>query len=106
VFAASELADLRGLEMTKRRDRAVALWTLKEAYIKARGMGLSLPLASFAFDFEEAEPRIAFAPPIDDDPARWSFRIVDHQGHRIALAIEARGRVPAVRLRPGVLAER
>jgi 4'-phosphopantetheinyl transferase len=32
-------------------NRFYDLWALKEAYIKARGMGLAIPLASFSYHF-------------------------------------------------------
>jgi 4'-phosphopantetheinyl transferase len=104
VFSAAERAQLAALLAADRPDRALSLWTLKEAYIKARGMGLSLPLQgiSFLFDgpntdgpeatrFENGPLAIRFevAPEIDDDPRRWRFCRFDHAGHRIALAVEA-----------------
>jgi 4'-phosphopantetheinyl transferase len=51
-FAAAESAALRALPPEARTDRFFHYWTLKESYIKARGQGLSIPLADFAFDFE------------------------------------------------------
>lgn len=98
VFAPPELAALRALPEPSRPDRALALWTLKESYIKARGMGLSLPLDGFAFSFDTERPQISFAPAIADAPERWSFRTLDLFGHRIALALEASERAPAVRI--------
>lgn len=99
VFAPRELAELRALEGVAQTDRAVTLWTLKEAYIKARGMGLSLPLDKFAFHFAEGSPpTITFAPPIDDDPRRWTFSTRDVAGHRIALAVESWSRPTTVTL--------
>jgi 4'-phosphopantetheinyl transferase len=98
VFAPDEIAALRALPETAQPDRALALWTLKEAYIKARGLGLSLPLDGFAFSFDHSHPRIAFAPAITDTPERWTFRTIDLLDHRIALALEATGACPIIRL--------
>lgn len=47
-FSAHELAALRALPAAAQPDRFYALWTLKESYIKGRGLGLRLPLASFS----------------------------------------------------------
>lgn len=90
VFSPRELADLRALPAAAQPDRAVALWTLKEAYIKARSMGMSLPLKEFSFELapDAPGPRISFTAEIDDDPARWAFTMIDLDGYRLALAVE------------------
>lgn len=89
IFAQSELEELHRLPSAERADRAVSLWTLKEAYVKARGLGLTLPLSGFAFDFARPlEPAVAFEAAIDDRPERWHFRTRDVHEHRIALAVE------------------
>jgi 4'-phosphopantetheinyl transferase len=89
VFAEAELADLRSLPLAAQADRAITLWTLKEAYIKARGMGLALPLKEFAFDVSEPSPRITFSPGLDDAAGHWRFLVTDHEHHRIAIAVES-----------------
>ncbi len=89
VFSTAEKAQLDALEGAKKLDRALSLWTLKEAYIKARGMGLALPLEkiSFLFDADDGvRLEIDFA--VDENPARWRFCRFDHAGHRIAVAVE------------------
>lgn len=89
VFAPRELAELRALPAELQPDRAIALWTLKESYIKARSIGLTLPLQEFAFSFPEGgAPNITFTSQISDTPARWRFVMLDMAGCRVALALE------------------
>lgn len=57
-------------------ERFFDYWTLKEAYIKARGKGLALPLDGFWFDIFTPEPMISFDERIPDDPSLWRFETV------------------------------
>jgi len=50
-FSAHEVEQLLSLPRNEQRARFFVLWTLKEAYVKARGKGLSLPLDEFEFSF-------------------------------------------------------
>lgn len=75
-FSPVENEAFRQLDPAERRTRFYQLWTLKEAYIKALGLGLSIPLDSFSIqvpepDFEDQSPRIQ----IGDAPvsAEWQF---------------------------------
>lgn len=88
-FAPSEVQALRALEASRQRERFFEYWTLKEAYIKARGMGLSLPLEQFAFELCPGDPpRIAFDPRLKDDPESWQFvQLRPSQRHRAAVAV-------------------
>jgi 4'-phosphopantetheinyl transferase len=47
-----ELADLRALPAHERGDAMLRLWTLKEAYTKALGVGTGLPFRTFGFRVE------------------------------------------------------
>jgi 4'-phosphopantetheinyl transferase len=65
-------------------------WTLKEAYIKARGMGLSIPLDGFSFLLSDNDrPRITFHDGCPDQPERWDFVLYRSEGYRAAVAFSA-----------------
>lgn len=88
-FAPAEAAHLRGAPVAARQQLFFQYWTLKEAYIKARGMGLSIDLASFAFALPD-EPVIAFAPPLDSCHPRWRFwQFAVGSDHLVALCAAA-----------------
>lgn len=89
VFAEAELRELLALSGDARAERAVTLWTLKEAYIKARGMGLAIPLDHFSFQLSPGLPvGIAFDPRLDDDPTSWQFeQIRPTASHLVSVAI-------------------
>jgi len=73
-FSRAEVSALLALPVETQRSRFFEYWTLKEAYIKARGMGLSLPLEQFSFHLEMNRPvRISFDPRLEDDPRSWQF---------------------------------
>ncbi len=75
-FAPPEVRALRALSAAEQRQRFFEYWTLKESYIKARGMGLALPLRKFFFELEPNRPiRICFESSLDDDPQSWQFAL-------------------------------
>lgn len=69
-LADREYAQLEGLEFLPRWDRFLRFWTLKEAYLKACGSGISQPLHEFAFSW--APPRIEFLSG-QDEGSQWYF---------------------------------
>lgn len=97
-FAPPEAADVLARLGEARRERFFAYWTLKEVYIKARGMGLAIPLSSFWLDVDREPIRIAFAPELADDPLSWQLaRLRLSAEHAIAVAVR-RGTGPDVGL--------
>jgi 4'-phosphopantetheinyl transferase len=66
-FAPGEAAALRMVDPSQLDELFFSYWTLKEAYIKARGLGLSLPFDRFEFDLMQAQS-IEFLPPQDRPP--------------------------------------
>lgn len=73
-FSALEYDDLTRLPRERQRERFFHYWVLKESYIKAHGIGLTLPLDQFSFHLSDNLPlRISFDPRLDDDPDKWQF---------------------------------
>jgi 4'-phosphopantetheinyl transferase len=75
-FAPEEIATIRSAAPDQRQSLLFRFWTLKEAFIKATGEGLSRPLDSFAFTLDPI--RISFHPNRDDarrddNPTCWQF---------------------------------
>lgn len=96
-FSAREVAALRALPPPALAEAFFDCWTRKEAYIKARGEGLSHPLERFTVSLAPGEPAALLR--TDDDPreaARWSLvELSPGEGFRAALAVE--GATPALR---------
>jgi 4'-phosphopantetheinyl transferase len=88
-FSKKEVKDLYAIPEKERRDRFFDYWTLKESYIKARGMGLSLPLEQFTFHISENKPlQISFEPELHDDPEQWQFWLLKPTPHhKIAISV-------------------
>lgn len=85
-FAAAEVDYLRRLRAGRQQEAMFALWTLKEAYIKAVGLGLSVPLNSFSFSLEPLQ--ISFSSRQSDRPENWLFRrFSPSPAHVMALAL-------------------
>jgi 4'-phosphopantetheinyl transferase len=73
-FSLGEIAALAGTSVSQRKERFFEYWTFKEAYIKARGMGLSLPLDKFTFQFPgDGCVGLTIDPELEDDPAHWQL---------------------------------
>jgi 4'-phosphopantetheinyl transferase len=91
-FSPLEVKALRALPLKEQMDRFFLYWTLKESYIKARGMGLSLSLSAFSFELDSPGRgiRILFDPGFEDEPGRWRFSALSYgRRHALAAGVEA-----------------
>ena len=73
-FAPCEASTLRALPADRRRLRFLEYWTFKESYVKARGMGLSIPLHEFWFRLPGDRDVFFFCDSSQSgNEARWQF---------------------------------
>ncbi len=88
-FSHWEIAALRALPPALQDAAFFACWTRKEAYIKARGEGLSLPLDHFDVTVAPEEPPRLHVEGAPEEAARWSLhRLAAPPGYAAALAVQ------------------
>lgn len=95
-FSPQETAALYALPLATQFERFFYYWTLKESYIKARGMGLSIPLDQFSFSFPDAQDiQIAFQSKIKDTPSNWRFWLLKPtESHLATVCVNRTSAVP------------
>ncbi len=92
-FSRRELDTLRALPADLRTHAFFLCWTRKEAYIKARGEGLALPLNQFQVSLIPGEPAALLSDERDPlEVHRWSLQeLMPGPGYVAALAVEGHG---------------
>lgn len=97
VFTQAELKWMSQGGADGARSRFYDLWCLKEAYMKARGLGFSLAPNSFEIAVRDGSIELQRGPDCDPDPGRWQFCLL-RPAPDMAMAI-AIGSRSAVRVR-------
>jgi 4'-phosphopantetheinyl transferase len=92
-FSPHERAALAALRPVQQHDGFFNAWSRKEAFIKACGTGLAMPLDSFDVSLLPDQPAQLIATRPDADVAcRWSMRVVDvADGYKAAIVVEGVG---------------
>lgn len=96
VMSTSELARFQAASSAAQRKQFLSLWTLKEAFTKARGLGLNLPVEKLSFFING--PTIHFGCPADveDRPRHWEFHLMHAlPEHHVALVSRRNDGTPA-----------
>ena len=90
VYAPQELAEMAALTPAQQGERAITLWTLKESYAKALGMGFALAFDALFFRL----PASANTPvllqektPPPHSSADWQFQTFHHGPHVISASL-------------------
>lgn len=100
-FTAAECALLSEMPEARRPLGFFRLWTLKEAYIKATGLGLAQTLGDFAIALEPL--RVSFANPGLGDDEEWQFWQTTIGPERYVLGLAWRGAPLPVEITPVAL---
>jgi 4'-phosphopantetheinyl transferase len=96
-FSAAECEDLEAVREMERETAFFDCWTRKEAYIKAIGGGLSIPLDSFRVTLRAGEPPRLLSNR-EGDAERWNFwELEPGAGYRGAVAYSGPARELIVR---------
>ena len=92
VFSTSEQEFLASVPKAKLNVAFFRLWTLKEAYVKARGIGLAIPLKEFSVEYAQSSRiEVSFGPEIDDRSKSWQFfQPMMSKPHIVAAAVNQR----------------
>ncbi len=93
-FAEAEDRWLAALPGADRADGFYRVWTLKEAYLKAIGTGLTFSSRGFGLDMAQTPPRLRATDYPGDEPHRWRFETPEMAGTYVAALCwegEARG---------------
>jgi 4'-phosphopantetheinyl transferase len=94
-FAPSEAAALNAIPPNQQQERFFEYWTFKESYIKAREMGLSIPLHQFSFGFPTEHSVVFSAGEQASDKHRWKFwQFRPSPRHVLALCADRAGDAP------------
>jgi 4'-phosphopantetheinyl transferase len=90
-FSAGEVSSLLKLPDIEQLPRFYDLWTLKEAYIKAWGQGLAIPLDHFGYAFDGQRIEISFSALREDDPRHWQlWQMGLAEDYKLALALRTK----------------
>ena len=99
-FSPAEQAAIRGAPPGEQGARFLTSWTLKESYMKARGLGMSLPLDQFTIEVAPGAPPRLHVEPAWDDGITWHFEMFRPTPHHLAAVCHNAGRGVPVTVLP------
>jgi 4'-phosphopantetheinyl transferase len=76
-FSPNERETLASVSEGLREAAFYRCWTRKEAYLKAKGLGLQTPLDSFTVSLDADAPALLSVDGVPEEPRRWNFVNID-----------------------------
>jgi 4'-phosphopantetheinyl transferase len=96
-FAAEEMRALETLPRGEREQAFLRCWTRKEAYVKALGDGLQVPLDAFSVSLRRGEPARLRSSRLPGELERWSLVDLSHLTPGATAAACVEGSIAAIR---------
>jgi len=93
MFSETETRELEQLKGRAHLEHFFTRWTLREAYVKALGIGISFPTRKLTFTVNrENTVEISFHPDLEDQQDNWHFQLLRPTAEHIAaIAIRRNG---------------
>lgn len=99
--APNEVADIERQPGPLQARRFLTYWTLKEAYLKARGLGIAVHLADLDFSLDGPHPAIRFRESLAGTRSDWAFELFQPTPRfllSVAMPLPPGATRPAIRL--------
>jgi len=95
MFSDTEFQELQQLQDVAHLEYFFKRWTLREAYVKARGIGISFPTRKLGFEINsEGNIQVTFHADLRDNTQDWQFELLrPTPEHIAAVAIRINNRV-------------
>ena len=99
MFSTDESVELKQLKDAAQLDYFFTRWTLREAYVKARGIGISFPTRKLQFRVDDkAGVRVKFEADLQEDERDWRFYLLRPTPEHVAAIAVRTGDLPEKKL--------
>ena len=99
MFSVSECLEMQQLKDAAQLDYFFTRWTLREAYVKARGIGISYPTRKLHFRVDdEARVQVKFESDLQENEREWRFHLLRPTPEHIAAIAIKTGHQPEKKL--------
>jgi len=99
MFSAGECLEMQQLKDAAQLDYFFTRWTLREAYVKARGIGISFPTRKLQFTVDDkAGITVKFEAGLQENERDWRFHLLRPTPEHVAATAVCTGDLPEKKL--------